>query len=350
MRWAFMVVCLALAAPLAPVQATAESALEICQHLKDPGEAIAACSKIIAGGGEAGSLPFALLARGDAYRKLGDRAAALADYNESIRLLPDNYLAFLSRGALYSQADNLALAIADYSEVIRLKSEGVPSAYQHRGMLYAQAGDPTRAIADFTKVMAILKGLGLGPSGLIYMFRGGAYLQAGDTNRAVVDYTQAITGPGDYVGWGHWSRGGALFVAGSFAEAEVDFKKALAATPDAAEYALWLDIAQRRGKRPGSIAANKSRLDPDKWPAPIVRFFLGKATPDDVRAAANDPDPAERRGQDCYIGLFLGEYATLQGNSAEAQSALFQQAADTCNRPTVEHAIAEAELRRLTKK
>src|SRR5262249_16559641 len=54
------------------------------------------------------------------YANKGDRDRAIADYNEAIRLDPENAMAFNNRGASYANKGDRDRAIADYNEAIRL--------------------------------------------------------------------------------------------------------------------------------------------------------------------------------------------------------------------------------------
>ena len=64
----------------------------------------------------------ASLARGILLRKIGQYDDALAAYNESIRLRPDNYYAHVNRGWLYEKQGNIAAAKADYEKAAELKT------------------------------------------------------------------------------------------------------------------------------------------------------------------------------------------------------------------------------------
>ena len=53
---------------------------------------------------------------------MGQYDDALAAYNESIRLRPDNYYAHVSRGWLYEKQGNITAAKADYEKAAELKT------------------------------------------------------------------------------------------------------------------------------------------------------------------------------------------------------------------------------------
>jgi lipoprotein NlpI len=54
------------------------------------------------------------------------------------------------------------------------------------------------------------------------------------------------------------------------------------------------------------------------WPAPVIRVFLGQLAPDELLAAADDPNPYKKRGQLCEANFFSGEWSLRQGAKEEA--------------------------------
>jgi tetratricopeptide (TPR) repeat protein len=88
----------------------------------------------------------------------GDFDHAVADYNEMIRLRPDESAYYIGRGDAHlskgehgdvgSEKDAYDLAIKDFTESIRLDPDWAP-AYDRRGIAYFLAGDFTAASTDF---------------------------------------------------------------------------------------------------------------------------------------------------------------------------------------------------------
>jgi lipoprotein NlpI len=83
-----------------------------------------------------------------------------------------------------------------------------------------------------------------------------------------------------------------------------------------------------------------------KWPAPIIRLYLGQMTPEAVMAAANDPDPGTQKAHVCGANFYLGELALRRGAEDEARR-LFRLAADGCSKDFGEWFAAIAELKAL---
>jgi lipoprotein NlpI len=83
------------------------------------------------------------------------------------------------------------------------------------------------------------------------------------------------------------------------------------------------------------------------WPGAIFALYLGKSTPEAVRAAAErETDPALRAKRTCDADFYLGEYQLEKGAADEARR-LFQSAADGCPASAREAAFARFELNRL---
>ena len=261
--------CLAVMAfPGLPTVAAADD-WEICAK-QSADVAIAACSRAIASGRYRGrDLANAYYNRGAEYEAKGDLDRAMVDYNEAIRLDPQEKDFYNNRGTAWQAKGNLDRAIADYDEAIRL--------------------DPKERT--------------------FYNNRGTAHLYSGSLPKAVADFNQA---------------------------SELD--------PTNAYTALWLDIVNNRRGLPGRLADAAKRIDMSKWPAPVIRLYLGQLTAEAVLAAANDPDASTRTGQVCEANFYTGELALQQGKKDEAKR-LFDRAAADCPRSFPEYDGAVAELK-----
>jgi lipoprotein NlpI len=141
----------------------------------------------------------------------------------------------------------------------------------------------------------------------------------------------------------YFHRGIAKLFAGALPAAVADLAQASKLDPEYAYYALWIDIIDRRRNAPSGLAQAAAHFSMGKWPAPVIRLFLGETTPAAVLAAADDPDPATRGGQLCEAHFYSGEFALRQGAKAEAKR-LFRLAAAGCARDFVEGPAASAEL------
>jgi tetratricopeptide (TPR) repeat protein len=166
-----------------------------------------------------------------------------------------------------------------------------------------------------------------------------------DLDQIIVYYNAAIKhDPKDDDAYFH--RGIAKFYAGALPQALADLSEASKLDPQYAYYALWSDIIDKRGDMASSFPQALSKINVTKWPAPVIRLFLGQTTPAAVLAAADDPDASTKRGQVCEANFYIGELALQQGAKEEATH-LFRLAAAGCARDFVEGSAAGAELNAL---
>ena len=60
--------------------------------------------------------------------------------------------------------------------------------------------------------------------------------------------------------------------------------------------AQWLDIVNKRSNPASRLPQATAQLDMgSKWPAPIIRLFLGQSTQEGVLAVADVPDATKKR-------------------------------------------------------
>ena len=94
--------------------------------------------------------------RVDDYERKGEYDLAIADYDEVIRIEPDNEWVYYLRESIYSFKEEFDLAITDFTEVIRIRPY-YAKAYQHRADAYAQKGDDISAEADRQKFKELME-------------------------------------------------------------------------------------------------------------------------------------------------------------------------------------------------
>jgi lipoprotein NlpI len=175
--------------------------------------------------------------------------------------------------------------------------------------------------------------------------RGGKERAESALDQIIVYYNAAIKhDPRDDDAYFH--RGLANFYTGSLPQALADVSQASKLDPTYAYYALWLDIFEKRGNLARHLSQAISQIDMSKWPAPVIRAFLGQTTPEAVLAAADDPDPNTKKGQVCEAHFYIAELA-LQLGAKEEAALLFRQAAADCPHGFVEGPSASAELEAL---
>jgi tetratricopeptide (TPR) repeat protein len=125
-----------------------------CTAFGDPDRAVAGCTRLIADPSESTrNRAIAYANRGLAYDQKGDHDRAIADYDQAIRLDPNNAVVHFQRGYAYYAKGDDDHAIADYDQTIRLEP-AYTAAFTSRGLAYRRKGDTDRAAADFRAALA----------------------------------------------------------------------------------------------------------------------------------------------------------------------------------------------------
>lgn len=167
-----------------------------------------------------------------------------------------------------------------------------------RAAAYYTKGDLDHAITDYSDAIRISPILPPVPpmktAMNLYANRGFVYYAKGDVDRAMADYEEAIRLDAKSSS-AYFHRGIANLYGGSISKALADINQANALDPKNAYIALWLDIVSNRSNLRGRLAQAVSQLDMTKWPAPVVRLYLGQMTPEAVLAAADDPKPETKK-------------------------------------------------------
>jgi lipoprotein NlpI len=304
-----------------------------------PNQMIDGCSAVIEAGRGGAPLSWAFNNRGSAYLDKRDYDRAIADYDQAIRLDPKNANVYTNRGNAYRSKGDYDRAIADQDQAIRLDPK-YALAYNNRGSAYGSKGDYDRAIADYDQAIR------LDPkSALAYRNRGSEYGIKGDYDRAIADEDQAIRLDPKYAK-AYFTRGLLNIYAGALPKPLADLNQASELDPKYPYTELWLDIVNKRSNLPSRLAQAMAQIDMTKWPAPVIRLYLGQLTPAAVYAAADDPNANTKRGQSCGANFFSGELALQQGVKVEA-ARLFRLAAADCPKDFIERPAANEELKAL---
>jgi lipoprotein NlpI len=253
-------------------------------------------------------------------------------------------VAFYNRGNAYVLKGDHDKAIADFDEALKLEPKNA-SVYNNRGNARSDKGEGDAAMADFEAALKINPRYAAA-----YFNRGNALAATGETDRALKDYDAAIKNNKRNVN--AYIARGALFLAnGASAKARADMKQAARLAPQNAYAVLWSDIAERRAKQKGRLAAKNGTkgLDMKAWPAPVIRLYAGEIKPDAVLAGADSPSDTVKAAQVCEANFYSGEYALI-GGSREDATKLFQAAAKDCPRGFLEGIAAAAELKGMGEK
>jgi lipoprotein NlpI len=87
-----------------------------------------------------------------------------------------------------------------------------------------------------------------------------------------------------------------------------------------------------------------TQVEMGKWPAPVIRLYLGQMTLEEVLSAANVSNANTKKNQVCEASFFAGELALQRGAKNEAVR-LLRLAASDCRKDL--WADANAELKTL---
>jgi tetratricopeptide (TPR) repeat protein len=344
--------------------------------------------------------PDAYLRRAAIYRRQGDFPRAIAERDALVRL-DDKYLPYyLDRADLRREAGDLDGAIADVGAALAISAD-YADAYRQRALLRRQKGDTDAAMADLAQAIK-LKPEDLRP----YLVRGEILRDTGQTAAAKAEFDAAVSrNPKDATGW--LQRGAfELFWLGDAAAAAGDLDTAFRSGVEYHDYqglfaygikipklnidipppneppgiapdvpfipsiyraVVWRHIARVRAGQDDAaeLAEAKSQLEIDvwtgrnpvvlaltdwrqriAWPGQIAALFVGDATPETVRSAAEAaPSPTELALRRCEADFYLAEHDLLNGKTDDART-LLRSAATGCPAWAPTAAFARSELQR----
>jgi tetratricopeptide (TPR) repeat protein len=154
-RLATILVVALFAGPVPPASA---DLLDTCYQatLVEQGhgkEIVELCSRAVNAGLAAKHRAIAHNNRGLGHQRLGNLDAALADFNQAIKLDPNYVYPYDNRGEIYRQRGQFDRAVADYNTAIRMDPTFL-SAYLDRAAAYEAMGNVRSALADYDFVLS----------------------------------------------------------------------------------------------------------------------------------------------------------------------------------------------------
>jgi lipoprotein NlpI len=128
-------------------------------------------------------------------------------------------------------------------------------------------------------------------------------------------------------------RGDARFEHGDFEAAQRDFARAYDLGSRDAYTVLFLAVTEMRLASGDWVARLDARSKGfrEDWPMPIIQFYRGALTADQLMLAARGSDKSTRRLRTCTAQFFLGEWQLGHGQRREAIGSL-RKAESKCTR------------------
>ena len=146
---------------------------------------IAAAALVVETPAGAQSLPQ-MLRQAETLEKGGDYEAAIAIYDQTLKIKPNQPLAYNSGGLAKHRLNDLDGVIADFSKAIQLRTD-YASPYINRGYSHCKKGNLDAALSDLTKAIELL------PKFVVTCrHRGLVKIGKSDFRGAIADYTKAI--------------------------------------------------------------------------------------------------------------------------------------------------------------
>jgi lipoprotein NlpI len=145
-----------------------------------------------------------------------------------------------------------------------------------------------------------------------------------------------------------FARGNVNFYLARFSAASADYQQSLKLNTAQPYAVIWLHLARKRMGEDDTqdLTQRATKLESTRWPAPVVKFFLGQMTSDQLMAAAASGSPGEVKDQHCGAAFYLAEDALLREDRTAA-TAQFKIARDVCAKTFNEYREAVSELKGL---
>jgi tetratricopeptide (TPR) repeat protein len=186
--------------------------------------------------------------RGNVRSKLGDKQGAIDDYTLAIKINPNLADAYYNRGNVRDELGDKQGAIDDYNLAIKF-NPNYADAYYNRGLVRDELGDKQGAIDDYNLAIKFNPNLAQA-----YIGRGLVRNELGDKQGAIDDYNQAIKINPNYA-LAYNNRGLVRDELGDKQGAIDDYNQAIKFNPNFADAYYNRGIVRYElGDKPGAIA------------------------------------------------------------------------------------------------
>lgn len=245
---------------------------------------------------------WALNRRGQLKARGGNNDAAMADFQQAVRIDGKCWRAIHNRGVLLAQAGEFEPAFDDFHRTIGLQPN-FAKAYANRGALYVLAGELEPALTDYQQALELDPNFAIAERGC-----GRVCHMLGHIDEAVEHLSRAIElAPRDANSLA--SRGDLLTDLGEYAAAAHDYEAALAINPkyaDAYRGSAWLlatcpdgevrnpGVALERAERAASLDRNGDATTFDTLAAAQASMGDFQAAAASIQKAIELAPPSER--------------------------------------------------------
>jgi len=257
--------------------------------------------------------------------------------------------AYFGRSLAYYDLQSYDQAIADSTADLAIETKrddqiGIAAAYDRRADIYFQKADDEKANADYNAAVAADE-----KNPKRYSTRGSAYALEGKSDLALADFATGIglagrqhisigggitmnvtyTGSDAYLG-----RGWLYFLNQEYGNAAADFAQSLTLEPGASDAIIWLHLTRlHQGVDDRTeLAANTSSLNLEPWSGPLLKLFLGQATPQDVLVAETPADHQINLDRVCDGSLAIAEWDYFGQHDSASAKRMYGIVANTCLR------------------
>ena len=242
---------------------------------------------------------------------------AAADFDQALKLAPDNVKILILRGDTYAAQGKYTLALADLDRAVALSPRN-PDAYTHRASAYGRKGVIDAALKDYEQALSI------DPDNFdALLSRAALYAESGNGPAAVADMNRAlVVRPGNPTAL--YNRGYARFVERKYDMAIADYSAAIEAAPDfGMAYTNRCLNAALAGKDKASTLADCDqaiRLIPARAEVRETRGFVD-LTYGDNEAALADYDAALKTDANRPLSLYGRGIARVRRGDTDAGNA-----------------------------
>jgi tetratricopeptide (TPR) repeat protein len=162
----------------------------VMQRLRDGGDAQVTTGRELALGPPTNDARFYDASfyreRGIAAYGSGDFLGAIGNFDEAVRLNPNDAQSYDIRGNVWDELGIVERALADYDESIRINPNN-PAVFHDRAILWQRSGALDKALVDLNSAIRFTLA-----DANIYCDRGLVWYQKGRYDRAITDFDRAI--------------------------------------------------------------------------------------------------------------------------------------------------------------